>query len=109
VRVSPEPRDCLQPHLALSIATKGRSQDPVKCIWFSLVRVPPFQYPFAHLGRTSGSFRRQVAHNIRSLLADEWMQRSRAAAPSGFDLYLNDLAFKRCDKVNFRIRRAAPA
>jgi hypothetical protein len=26
------------------------------------------------------------------------MQRSRAAAPSGFDLYLNDLAFKRCGK-----------
>jgi hypothetical protein len=41
------------------------------------------------------------------LLADELMQRSRAAAPSGFGLYLNDLPFKRCDKVNFRIRRAA--
>jgi hypothetical protein len=43
------------------------------------------------------------------LLADELMQRSQAAAPSGFDIYLNGLAFKRCDKVNFRIRRAALA
>jgi hypothetical protein len=43
------------------------------------------------------------------LLADELMQGPQAAAPSGFDLYWNNLAFKRHDKVNFRIRRAALA
>jgi len=38
--------------------------------------------------------------------ADELMQGSQAAAPSGFHLYRNNLAFKRHDKVNFRIRRS---
>jgi hypothetical protein len=40
------------------------------------------------------------------LLADELMQGSQAAAPSGFDLYRNNPAFECHDKVNFRIRRA---
>ena len=62
--------------------------------------------PLARVFRRLYELRFPIRH---MLLADELMEGPQAAAPPGFDLYRNDLAFKRQDKVNLRIRRAALA